>query len=295
MDEAAGPVAYLVTYVDTDRSLAQAALMIESLRTFGGSLSTIPIHVFTGEWNQLDIGELADDDITVSRMSVPDELAHYPFAGKVCACAAAEEITPAGTSSMIWMAPDCLVVGPPSLLRLTPDFDAALRPVHIANVGNPADGPPDPFWQGIFSAVGVDDVPVTVESFIDCKVIRAYYNTHLFSVLPSCGLMRIWLDIFTELAGSKKFQKHCCEDDAHRIFLHQAVFSALLASRLDPTRIRMLPEEYSYPYNLHHMVPRDRKVSTLNELVCAACEDRPLDPELMDDIVVEEPLLSWLS
>lgn len=285
----------LVTYVDSDRKVAQAALMIESLRTFAGSLSTIPILVFHGGDGTLDIGELIGEGVTLHHLDIPEELKHFPLAGKVFACAAGEKRALEGTNSLVWMAPDCLVVSPPVLFHLGGEFDAALRPVHITNVGSPAGEPPDHFWTTVFEAVGTRDVTVTLESFIDCRVLRAYYNTHAFSISPSLGLMCEWLDIFTGLALSKKLHRKSSDDHAHRIFLHQAVFSALLATRLNPARVRMLPEEYSYPYNLHHMVPRDRKAASLNELVCAACEDRPLDPELMDDIVVEEPLLSWLS
>jgi hypothetical protein len=64
---------------------------------------------------------------------------------------------------------------------------------------------------------------------------------------------------------------------------------------LDPERIRMLPPDYSYPYNLHQVVPPDRRALALNDLVSIAYEDRSLDPDVVDDIAIHEPLRSWLS
>jgi len=70
------------------------------------------------------------------------------------------------------------------------------------------------------------------------------------------------------------------------------LLSAILAS--EQIRIRMLPEEYCYPYNLHEKVPKDRKARTLNELACIAYEGRSLNPETITDIIIEEPLRTWL-
>ena len=295
MNSSKGTGTVLVTHVGNSNEVRQAALMIDSLRTFGGGLSDIPVLVFEDEDHPVQQGELSRDGVSLHGLARPEGVGQYTLDSKVYTCAAAEDLLEDSCESMIWISPDCMIVNTPILFQLGDDCDAALRPVHITNIGSLAEGPADAFWEGVFQAAGVDDLNVTVESFIDCRILRAYYNTHAFSVSPSLGLMREWKQLFIELASSRKFQRSCCADDLHKVFLHQAVFSVLLADRIGRDRIRMLPEEYSYPYNLHNMVPRDRKSATLNELVCIACEDRSLDPELMDDIIVEEPLLAWLS
>jgi len=295
MNSSIGTDTVLVTHVGSSHRVRQAALMIDSLRTFGGSMSNIPILVFFDDDDPVRPVELSREGVTLHRLARPAGVLPYTLDSKVYTCARAEEMLQGNCESMLWIAPDCVIVNTPSLFQLEGKFDAALRPVHITNVGSLAEGSPDAFWKGVFHAAGVDDVQVTVESFIDCRILRAYYNTHVFSVSPALGLMHEWMQLFIELIQSRSFQQKCCSDDRHKLFLHQAVLSVLLASRIDQERIRMLPEEYSYPYNLHDMVPRDRKSATLNELVCIACEDRSLDPDLMDDIIVEEPLVAWLS
>jgi len=97
------------------------------------------------------------------------------------------------------------------------------------------------------------------------------------------------------LVCDQAFQLDACQDERHQIFLHQAILSALIVTHLDPERVRTLPPDYSYPYNLHQSVPLDRRALALNDLVCIAYEDRSLDPHVVHDIAVDEPLRSWLS
>jgi hypothetical protein len=86
-----------------------------------------------------------------------------------------------------------------------------------------------------------------------------------------------------------------CADPLHRIFLHQAVFRALIAGVREGRGVRMLPPSYSYPYNLQEKVPEERRASRLNDLVSIACENRPLHPSRVRDIGIDEPLRSWLK
>ncbi len=80
-----------------------------------------------------------------------------------------------------------------------------------------------------------------------------------------------------------------------KVFLHQAVLSALLASQIPVERLRILPPSYIYPYNLHADVPPERKAQSLEELVCIYHEGRSLDPEKMLDIEASDSLKAWLS
>ncbi|MBU1878534.1 MAG: hypothetical protein KJ734_06245, partial [Chloroflexi bacterium] len=158
-----------------------------------------------------------------------------------------------------------------------------------------ADEPVDAFWRRVYDAVGVPDVLTTVESFVDAQCLRAYFNSHAFAVNPARGLLGRWFQLFESLVGDREFQAGPGRDERHHIFLFQAVLSALLVTALDPGRICMLPPNYNYPYNLHQSVPPDRRARALDDLVCVAYEDRAIDPALMDDIEVREPLRSWLS
>jgi hypothetical protein len=104
-----------------------------------------------------------------------------------------------------------------------------------------------------------------------------------------------WYAQFEALVCDEAFQRGACQDERHQIFLHQAVLSALIASRLEPAQMRILPSEYNYPHNLHQSVLPTRQAKALNDLVCFTYEDRSLLPDEIEDIQIHEPLRSWLA
>jgi hypothetical protein len=232
--------------------------------------------------------------VRVLPLTVPDKVARYHYGAKVCACAQAEDLVAPAVRSLIWLAPEFFIVHPPPLLDLAPSFDAAVRPVHFKNVGLLATEPLDDFWKQIYETVGTNDVHPPVESFLDALRLRPYFNTHAFALDPQKGLCRRWLDCFETLVCDRAFQLRACSDPPHQVFLHQAILSAIIVTMLGPHRIRTLPPEYSYPYNLHPSVPLDRRALALDDLVTVAYDDRSLDPRVVDDIDVHEPLRSWL-
>jgi len=274
---------------------ACARLLLDSIRAFGGGLRDCAFWVLDGNPEGAPCGALADIGATVVPMSVPASIAGYAFARKVCACARAEDLAAGPVETLIWLIPECLILKPPELLELPTSVDVAVRPVHIRNVGLPAGEAPDAFWRGVFAAVGEPPDTFMVESFIEGERIRPYFNSAAFSVRPALGLMRTWLEVFETLVTDDAFQKEACGDERHRVFLHQAVLSALIATSLDSARVRELPPDYGYPYNLHGLVPADRRAAALADTVCAIYEDRSVDPRDVGDIEIREPLRSWLA
>lgn len=285
----------LVTLVSTVDQRAQARLLVDSVRSFGGALSHCRIWVFEADPQGVPCGSLEDADTRVFSLGVSPTVQHYWFAGKVSACARAEEMADPGVQSLVWLSPDNLVIQPPVLFVLSPEVDAAVRPVHVKNVGLLTTDPLDGFWKKVYETVGLEDVTIAVESFVDAQRLRAYFNSHALAVDPARGLFRRWLACFETLVCDDAYQADSCPDPLHQIFLHQAVLSALLVADLDFQRVRVLPPAYNYPYNLHGRVPLDRRAQALDDLVSIAYEDRPLDPAVVDDIDIREPLRSWLA
>lgn len=279
----------------TANQISGARLLIDSIRSFGGTMSHYPVWLFEADPEKAPCKGLEGEGIRVFPLIAPRSVRHYWFANKVYACARAEELAAPEVQSLVWFSSDCLIINPPLLFDLDPSLDAAVRPVHIRNIGLPATDPVDDFWKKIYETVGVEDMEATVESFVDQERIRAYFNSHAFAVNPSKGLLRQWFRCFESLVCDAHFQSGPCRDKRHQIFLHQAVLSALIVTLLDPQRVRALPPQYNYPYNLHQSVPPGRRASALNDLVSIAYEDRLLNPSVMDDITIKDPLRSWLS
>lgn len=292
------PVNDLLFVVLTGSSQARKhfRLLVDSLRTFGRSYGRCPIWLFEVNPGAAACQEFEKLGIRVLPLTVPDALKGYILADKVAACARAEELAPPGVKSLVWLNPECFFTRPPELFDLAPAFDAALRPVHIRNVGLPVSAPLDEYWERIYAAVGAQDTDLTVESFVDGQRIRAYYNTHAFAVTPQKGLFRRWQACFEALVCDRDFQQGACRDELHQIFLHQAVLSALLATTLQAERICNLPPEYSYPYHLHASIPPARRAQALNDLVCVVYEPEvPFDPGRMSDSAVNDPLKAWFA
>ena len=284
-----------LTLVRSIRERESACLLIDSIRSFGGALNRSPIWLFEGNPQEAPCNRLEGLGVRVLPLAVPDQVARYYYGAKVYACARAEDLATSAVRSLIWLAPEFLVVNPPLLLDLAPSFDAAVRPVHFRNVGLLAAEPLDDFWKQIYETVGTNDIHPPVESFLDALRIRPYFNTHAFALDPQKGICRRWFDCFESLVCDRGFQLRVCSDQSHQIFLHQAILSAIIVTMLAPHRIRTLPPEYNYPYNLHPSVPLDRRALVLNDLVTVACDERSLDPRVVNDIDIREPLRSWLS
>jgi hypothetical protein len=272
-------------------------LLMKSLRAFGGQFSQAPVWIFWS--NDYDPKELPTeypekDGVAWIPLAQEDSLPECYFARKVLACAQAEEIAAASVRSLVWLDPNCLVIQPPALFDLNPAFEAAFRPVHIRNVGSLAAGPLDEYWGKIYHTVGMQEHPFTVRSFIDQQTLRPYFNTHLFSIDPSKGVLRAWLQTFKLLVADRKFQAGVGSSELHQIFLHQAILSTLVARLMPVEHIRILPPEYSYPLHLHFETPQARRSKRLNSLVVAVYEDETPHPDNLQEIEILEPLRSWL-
>ena len=285
-----GQTVTFVTLLVSAESEPRVHMAIDSLREFGGALARSPVLAFAPtSLSGAAIGRM--DGVKLAALEPEPELARYPFGLKVMACAQAEARVPSGTKSLVWLGAGCLVFRPPELFTLGPDCDAVFRPVHITNVGSPRSGPLDDFWATVYAVAGVQDSDVSVESLVDAQRLRPYYNTHCFAVKPAIGLMRSWLDSFRSLVEDKMFQSGPCRDELHRIFLHQAVLSALVARSVAPGRVRILPPAYSYPLHFHAKLADSKRVGALNDITVAAYEE---DADIAA-VPAVEPLRSWLA
>lgn len=278
----------------TSEGARRARLWIAGLRAFGGSLQNAPVWVYTPDPAKLEAAFEGLEGVQTLALEAPAEPQAYPFLEKVQACAQAEALAGPQVTSLVWMDPNCLVINPPELLRLSGSERAAFRVVHHRNVGSPAMEPPDAYWQRVYDELGEPSREFTLTSYVDERVIRPYFNTHLFAVNPRLGLCREWQGVFERLSADQAFQEGACREPLKRIFLHQAVFSTLVAVRLDRLQLRLLPPVYSYPLHMHTQLPADRQVARLEDLVCPVYEEQLPDFAQLG-MSVEPALQAWLE
>ena len=283
------------TAVTAPHQIPGACLLIQSLRAFGGPLAGSPFWIFEANPTEAPCAKLAGDGIEILPLTPTGALRSYWYGSKVTACARAEARSEGSYDSCVWISTACLIVQPPELFTLSPEFDVAVRPVHHRNVGLKANLPLDAYWSRVYAELGIDDVALVTHSLVEQEPLRAYFNTHALAVNPGLGICRRWRDTFEALANDPAFQSGTCSNIPYRIFLHQAPFSPIVATEIAEARIRILPPTYSYPYNLHDDVPADRRPAFLNDLVSIAYEDRSLVPDALSGIGVREPLRTWLQ
>jgi hypothetical protein len=283
-----------VTLADSPESYALLQVLHASLQAFGEELSHAPMLVFHPAGQTPHPG-LSPEAIELQTLNIPSAIQGYLFSAKVTAMAQAEKLSGSYNRTLIWIDPACLILKPPRLYRLDGRAEAALRPVHIRNIGSLADESLDGYWKEIYAACDLDESDAFTESFVDGQRLRAYYNSHAFSINASLGLMSLWLDTFTSLVDDRGFQAAYCQDERHRIFLFQAVLSALITRNILPDRIRLLPPEYNYPYNLQDSVPHEKRAASMDALVSLTYEGRQMHPAGITDIRIPEPYKSFLE
>jgi len=292
MDPQPEKLAFVIAITDASDVIA-ARLLISSIRAFAGDLKNQPILVYSNLDEQPDI---ADEDRAQLFLVDPAEVyLGYPLGAKVFYCSKAERELAGRVSTMVYLDPCALILRPPMLFETGHHDDACIRPVHLKNVGQPSGQALSAYWRWVYDLVGNGIPDFRVTSYVDGCLLFPYYNTHCFSVKPELGLCQHWADLFAAAVKDNSFQRELCTDFPHRIFLHQVIFSCLLAGRLGKERIHILPIDYSYPYHLHAQVPPDLRSASLNDLTHVVYEESNLSPLQMHDIEINEPLKTWLS
>ncbi len=247
----------------------QAGLLIDSIKQAGGELGHCELQAVVSDPDATPGEELRARGATVVPLAQNPPVAAYPFADRVRACAQVERTAGPGRN-LIFIDTAILVLKPQPELLLRKGEAAAVRPVHLANLGL-AQTAQNEYWARIHALAGLhrESAPL-VTSMVDARRIPAYFNAQIVSVRSDAGVLREWARVFDSLVGDEEYQRRACGDDAHRIYLHQAVLSKVLVARAGGGRIRLLPATYAYPLSLHARVParsRPRSYDDLHSII----------------------------
>ena len=91
------------TLVKSERGLNHARFLIESLRTFGGSLSAQPVWVFLSDPISVSHPDIQLEGVQFRTIEVEEKIRSYFFAEKVYASALAESIANHRVHSLVWL------------------------------------------------------------------------------------------------------------------------------------------------------------------------------------------------
>jgi hypothetical protein len=285
-----------VSSVETE---AQACLLAESIRANGGAFSESGLWIMVADdvHRLSERAHMAFERLGADIRSFPvDPLARgFPFAGKVLASAAAEELAVGRTGLLVWLDPDSIIFNEPEPLLLPPAVLLGCRPVDHLLIGSPFDAPIDEFWQAIYSTCQVSEerlFPMTTSA--DEVAIRPYFNAGMLVVRPEASILRLWRSKFLEALRTRRFNSFFAGEVLYRLFLHQAILAGVILSSLTEQQIKILPHLLNYPLHMHLQYPSQRRPEKLNDLISGRYDTLFHDPAWPNLCPSNEPLKSWL-
>lgn len=282
--------------VNNNSDVKKAELLLKSLNQFGGKYSHSKFFIVCKDISDDDLKILKNFNTEFLPLQIDSSAVDYPFAHKAYACAQVEKIVSEQKCDLVWLDNECLILSRPDELVLPENKYSAFRPVFLLNtVGQDASTKPDVFWSRIYdeAKMNFNTVP-EVETFVDWKKIRFYINCQVITVNPKLGIFREWEKIFTKLLKDGEYQKSACADPLHQIFLHQAVLSAVLTSRIKPEGIHFLSNNYGYPIHLHEKIPAAKRLSVNDVKILLYENIFSIKPNWLDDYDVKETLKRWI-
>jgi len=264
---------YLIM-INSEEQEHQAEFLISSIRRFGGIYSAMPVIVVNSDPARFTCSSLVNKANLIVNLEMPESLRVFPFADKVYACAQVEKMVAGKTDWLLWINPDGLMVAPPVEIFSDTGAWASLRPVHIQNVGIGQSQAIPEYWKKIYAMTDVDTNSLwLIESFVDNKQLKPYYNSGCMAFRPEKGILSQWKSAFETMLNNKAIYSTYSNDQYGSFFFHQAVLSAIIISKAGKERINILPPSYGYPLSLQNRQDFLQKMHYIDEMKVILCED----------------------
>ncbi|NLI46450.1 MAG: MBL fold metallo-hydrolase [Acidobacteria bacterium] len=298
-DNTVAPAALAVaTYAGSEEQVRSVRALVRSLRERGGAYRDSVVHVVLTDPDRVPGDALRGAGVELVPLALEPAVLDYPLALKAFAAAEVERRVRGKAATLAWLDPGVLILQPPAALDLGNAVDATVRPVSLANtVGIPPGAPPDAYWAPIYAATHLDFRALpAVETVVDAVPVQPYYNCEVYALNPELGICEEWGRILAGLLNDPTYQQAACTTFLKRLFLHQAVLSAVLQSRVAPDRLRPLPLTAGYPFNQHAQLAPERRAASLDAIAAVIFDTAwQQKPDWLGTIPVSELLRTWLS
>jgi len=275
----------------------QALMLSQSIRDFGETVATDPIWALVPDGGRRMSRGVATAferlDVRLVPFPIDPDIREIPFAIKAVGGAYAESLV--ASERLVWLDPDVLLLGDGSEFLIPEGVALGYRPVHHRLIGPDWDEALDSFWSLIFDSCEVPEDRVFRMSTNVGEQIKPYFNAGVFAVRPERALLQRWLEALVHLAREKAITAHYQAEPLYEIFLHQAVFTAVLLKHLDRSEMFEFGPAVNYPLNLHHDIPAGRRALSLKRLTAIRTEDLLMDPDWRENLPILEPLAPWLE
>jgi glyoxylase-like metal-dependent hydrolase (beta-lactamase superfamily II) len=287
----------LATYATDPEQARAVRALARSVRERSGDYADSPIYVVTTDPGLFPAVMGKHPALEILPLEIERGFLDYPLALKAFAAALVEKRVRSSVSTLAWLDPGVIVLGPLQDLDLGDKHDAAVRPVTLANtIALPPQTAPNGYWEPIYKATGLAYAALpSYETIVDPMPIQPYFNCEVFSFNPKLGIAAEWARLLARFLQDGEYQKNACTTFLRKLFLHQAVLSAVITARSKPERVKALPLSSSYPFNQHDQLPAAKKAPSLNDLSLVIF-DYAWDkiPNWMEQVRIEEPLKNWL-
>lgn len=286
-----------MTCASNDGQVRSVRALIRSVRERGGKLASCTIFVVLSDPEKTPGEALAGADVELLPLETGREFLDYPLAIKAFAAAAVERRVRGAAGTLAWLDPGAVVLNSLDALDLGGKHGAALRPVSLVNnIGLPPGVEPNDYWAPIYAANRLDFRAVpTLRTVVDEADVQPYFNCEVYSVDPALGLCAEWAGQLAKLLRDGEYQRTACTTFTRKLFLHQAVLSGVVASRVKQPLLKPLPITSGYPFNQHARLSLAKRVAALNDVSIVIFDEAwERNPAWIDRIPVREPLKSWL-
>jgi hypothetical protein len=275
-------------------------LLIESIRKFAGSLSRIPIWVFTPDKPEKLSSTLTtrmkELNVTLIPFKIESNVRKFFFASEIKALALAELRAINQTRLLAWIDSNTLVLQEPSNCLLPDERSLGYRPVHHTNIGSRFDKPADSFWIEVYEACHVaQDQIFPMITHVDAAKIRPYFNAGFLITRPEKQLFKIWSDTFFDVYQEPRFQAFYKQSRRYWIFMHQAILSGIILASYSKDELQELPPTYNYPLHLLAKDISKNAPTSLDGLVTMRHEGFYRRPDWFSKMPANEPLKRWIA
>jgi hypothetical protein len=275
-------------------------LLIESIRTFGGLFSGIPIWCLVPRIKSKVSSQFRDlcdaANCHVRLFETPPGALRFPFAADVAGAAHAEEKARNTFDLLVWLGVNTIVFQEPRRFMLSNQACIGYRPVHHRNIGSRIDEALDPFWSSVYRICKVpSDRVFPMKTHVDGKTLRPYFNASSIVIRPKRGLFASWRDVFFAAYQQQEFEKFYKQDEMYAIFMHQAILSGIILAMFRSDEMIELPPTYNYPLHLWNHDVTESRPRRLSDLTTARHEGFYSDPNWRENIPEGDDLKNWLE
>ena len=273
------------TFAEDEGQLLEAAILAESLRSFGGSLRGAPLWVYVPEKLPASapdpILRLRSFGARIGTSSAPAEGLEYFYGSKVFGAAKAEADAEGKAGILAWLDCDTVIGREPREFLLAGGTVLGYRPVQHDIAGSRFPAPADPLWSRIYETLAIpSEALFPMVTYVDGHAIRPYFNAGLLVVRPERGILRAWPDNFRKLYREPFFRKQCEAEKRVWIFLHQMALTGAVLNLAGRTEMIELSPLYNYPLNLQEQIPPERRLESLDGVVTLRYDSRSRAGEL---------------